>query len=143
MRGQIVALETRPPALRGTVTCSGGYVVGRADGTVLAGSTMELVGYDRRVTASGLHHVLDVALRLAPALAEAPVTDAWANFRPTTADQLPILGPSGHEGLLLATGHFRNGILLSPITAEIIAALIVDGRAIVDLGPFLLSRIAP
>lgn len=142
MRGQIAKLETRPPAIHGTVTCRAGYLVGRADGSILAGSTMELVGYDKRVTAGGLRHVLDVAIRLAPALADAPVTETWANFRPVTDDELPILGPTDIEGLLLATGHFRNGILLSPITADIITELVVSGRTTIDLSTFRRARLA-
>jgi glycine oxidase len=140
MRGQMAQLETRPPLVRGTITCADGYLVGRADGRVLAGSTMELVGYDRRVTAGGLRHVLDVAVRLAPALADAPLTDSWANFRPLTTDELPLLGPAGPEGLLLATGHFRNGILLSAITAELVCDLVTRGRTEIDLAPFSPAR---
>jgi glycine oxidase len=108
---------------------------------VLAGSTMEAVGFDKRVTAGGLRHVLDVAVRLAPALADAPVTDTWANFRPATDDELPFLGPAHAEGLLLATGHFRNGILLSPITADVICDLVVRGDSRLDLAPFRLARL--
>src|SRR5262249_60524662 len=115
--------------------CPSGYLVGRPDGTVLAGSTMEAVGFDKRGTAGGLRHVLDVAIRLAPSLAEAPVTDSWANFRPATDDELPFLRPPHAGGLLLATGHFRNGILLSPVTADIIADLVTEGRSRVDLAP--------
>jgi glycine oxidase len=119
VRGQIAQVETRPPAIRGTVISPrGGYIVGRADGRVLCGSTMEEVGFEKAVTAGGLAHVLAVALELAPGLATAPVTETWSNFRPTTRDQLPLIGKSpAIEGLYLATGHFRNGILLSPITA--------------------------
>jgi glycine oxidase len=140
LRGQIAQLETRPALIRGVVTTTGGYLVGRADGRVLAGSTMENAGYDKRVTAGGLRHVLDLAIRLAPALAEAPVTDSWANFRPVTSDELPLIGPAGPEGLLLATGHFRNGILLSAITAEIIRDLVVRGTTPHDLRPFAVGR---
>jgi glycine oxidase len=137
MRGQIVQLETRPPAVRGTIVSPrGGYVTGRADGRVLCGSTMEHAGFDKRVTAAGLRGILDVALDLCPSLAEAPVTETWANFRPTTADQLPILGPAPVAGVLLATGHFRNGILLAPITGEIVRALVLGETPPVDLGPF-------
>jgi glycine oxidase len=143
VRGQIAQLETRPPLIRGTVTTSGGYVVGRADGRVLAGSTMELVGFDKRVTAGGLRHVLEVATRLAPALAEAAFTDSWANFRPRTGDELPLIGPAGPDGLILATGHFRNGILLSAITADLVCELVTGGRASRDLGPFSPARLAP
>jgi glycine oxidase len=142
MRGQIAQLETRDPPVRGTLVGPGGYLAGRPDGRLLAGSTMELVGYDKRVTAGGLRHVLDVALRFVPSLAEAPVTDTWANFRPTTADQLPVLGPVAElDGLLLATGHHRNGILLSPSTADVIAELVVGGRSSVDLAPFAPARL--
>jgi glycine oxidase len=162
VRGQIALLETRPPAVRGTIVTSsisrstpsalgpsdltppawtamgGGYVCGRTDGRVLAGSTMELAGFDKRVTAGGLRHILDLAIRLVPALADAPVVDTWANFRPRSPDELPILGPvPGVPGLILATGHFRNGILLSPVTAEIIKDLVVGSAP--DLGPFTLA----
>jgi glycine oxidase len=140
MRGQIARLETRPPAVRGTIVGPGGYLCGRADGTVLAGSTMELVGYDKSVTVGGLAHVLGVALRFVPALETAPVVETWANFRPATDDRLPILGASAIDGLVLATGHFRNGILLSPITAEIVRDLVVSGAARVDLAPFSVRR---
>jgi glycine oxidase len=143
MRGQIARLETRPPAVRGTIVGPGGYLVGRADGTVLAGSTMELAGFDKSVTAGGLAHVLGSALKMVPALATAPVVETWANFRPTTGDRLPILGPGQTPGLWLATGHFRNGILLSPITAEIVRDLITTGTAScgVDLEPFGRARL--
>ena len=141
MRGQIAQLETRPPAIRGTIVGPAGYLVGRADGRVLVGSTMELAGYDRRVTAGGLRHVLDHALRLAPGLADAPVSETWANFRPTTEDRLPVLGHAPVEGVIVATGHFRNGILLSAITADVVRELVVEGRASVDLAPFAPGRL--
>jgi glycine oxidase len=129
MRGQIVQLETRPPAVRGTIVAPGGYLVGRADGRLLVGSTMEHAGYDRRVTAGGIHHVLDLALTLAPSLRDAPVTETWANFRPTTPDRLPALGLAPVRGVVVATGHFRNGILLSPITALVVRSLVLEGKA--------------
>jgi glycine oxidase len=128
--------------VHGTITGRAGYLVGRADGSVLSGSTMELVGYDKRVTAGGLRHVLDLAIRLVPALADAPVSETWANFRPVTDDELPILGPTATEGLLLATGHFRNGILLSPITADLISGLILGRPTDIDLSPFARARLA-
>lgn len=141
MRGQIVELETRPPAVRGVITGPGGYVVGRADGRVLCGSTMELAGFDKKVTAGGLRHVLDTALALVPGLAEAPVTGSWANFRPFTDDKLPVLGEAPLAGLFLATGHFRNGILLSAVTAEILRDAVLGRPAGIDLGPFAPARL--
>src|SRR5262249_24828716 len=136
MRGQIVELETRPPAVRGVITGPGGYVVGRADGRVLGGPTTGLAGVDKNVTAGGLRHVLDTALALVPGLAEAPVTGSWANFRPFTDDKLPVLGEAPLAGLFLATGHFRNGILLSAVTAEILRDAVLGRPAGVCLGRF-------
>lgn len=142
VRGQIAELETRPPAVQGTIVAAGGYVVGRRDGRVLAGSTMERVGFDRRVTVAGLHHVLAVAQRLVPSLAEAPISDSWANFRPATSDELPVIGPGPREGLIIATGHFRNGILLSAATAELVCDLLSGTASQTDLEPFRLARLA-
>jgi glycine oxidase len=141
VRGQILEVETRPPLVRGTITCAGGYVIGRADGRVLCGSTMEQVGFEKRVTAGGLRHVLDVALKLIPSLAEATALDSWANFRPATGDGMPILG-FARPGLLLATGHFRNGILLSAVTADLVRDLVTRGTSDLDLAPFSPARLA-
>lgn len=142
MRGQIVQVETRPPAVRGTVISPrGGYVVGRADGRVLCGSTMELAGFEKVVTAGGVARVLAMALELCPDLAGAAVTETWANFRPTTRDVLPLIGEAAIAGLFFATGHFRNGILLAPITAELVRDLVTRGRAERDLAPFSPARV--
>jgi glycine oxidase len=104
---------------------------------------MEHAGYEKVVTAGGLHHVLDLAIRLCPSLANAPVSETWANFRPATDDKLPLLGfwrePASR--LVLATGHFRNGILLSAITAEIVRDLVVRGKSGVEIGPFEPGRL--
>jgi glycine oxidase len=142
LRGQIAQIETRPPAIWGTIIHpGGGYIVGRSDGRVLAGSTMEHVGFDKRVTAGGLRHVLDLAIQLAPSLAEAPVTQTWANFRPTTDDELPLIGQGSAKGLILATGHFRNGILLSPATAEIVRDLVVGKKPRWEIAAFSPGRL--
>ncbi len=125
VRGQIVATETRPPVFRRIVFGAGGYVVTRPDGRALCGSTEEHVGFRREVTFAGMRGILDLALRIAPRMAEAPVLDRWSSFRPGTRDGLPLVGPTGTEGLWLATGHFRNGILLAPITAEIVRSAIL------------------
>jgi glycine oxidase len=103
----------------------GGYLVPRADGTLLCGSTEEEVGYDRAVTLGGVASILEMATGLAPALRDAPVCDLWSSFRPATPDGLPLIGPLDIEGLFVASGHFRNGILLGPITGEIIRDQIV------------------
>jgi glycine oxidase len=142
VRGQIALLDTRPPLLSHVVFSGHGYVVPRPDGRVLSGSTMEEVGFEKAVTAGGLRHVLDVAMGIAPALANAPVVETWANFRPASPDGEPILGPGTVPGLLYATGHTRNGILLTPVTADAVAATILGTPPPVDLGPFSPARLA-
>ena len=140
-RGQLVSIETRPPLFRHVIAVQGrGYLVPRRDGTVLAGSTVEMAGFRKEVTVGGLAAILTLARTLVPALSDAPVTGSWSNFRPFTEDHLPVLGATPVRGLVLATGHFRNGILLAPITAEAIAELVATGRSAIDLAPFSLSR---
>ncbi len=142
VRGQIAVLDTRPPLLSRVVFSGHGYVVPRADGRVLCGSTMEEVGFEKAVTAGGLRHVLDVAIGVAPALARAPVVETWSNFRPASPDGEPILGPGTVPGLLYATGHTRNGILLAPVTADALAAAVLGTAPPVDLAPFSPARLA-
>lgn len=142
-RGQLVAIETRPPLFRHVMSVHGrGYLVPRRDGTVIAGSTVEMVGFRKEVTVGGLAAILALAQTLVPALADAPVMQSWSNFRPFTEDHLPVLGTTSVRGLILATGHYRNGILLAPITAQAIADLIVTGNAGIDLTPFSVGRFA-
>jgi len=142
MRGQVVQLMTRLPSLTRVLASERGYLVPRLDGRVVAGSTMELVGFEKQVTAGGLHHILSNAIALCPALEQAPVQEMWAGLRPYTEDLLPILGPGPMEGLFLATGHLRNGILLLPITAQVISQLVLGERPSVDLHPFRYNRFA-
>jgi len=141
VRGQIALLDTRPPLLSRVVFSDKGYVVPRADGRVLCGSTMEEVGFDRAVTAGGLRGVLALAIEICPRLAAAPVIDTWNNFRPASPDGWPVLGPARTQGLHYATGHTRNGILLCPITAEAVAAKIAGREPPVDLSPFSAARL--
>ena len=95
----------------------GGYLVPRADGVVLAGSTLEMVGFRKEVTVAGVAQILAMVRALVPGLDDCPIVETWSNFRPYTEDHLPVLGATSVRGLVLATGHFRNGILLAPITA--------------------------
>ncbi len=141
-RGQMLELRAAPGLLRGVVLAPDAYFSPRDDGRVLVGSTVELAGFDDRVTASAARDLLNAAVRRVPALANASLTDSWAGLRPFTKDELPIIGPSGLDRLILATGHFRNGILLAPITAEIVAALVEGLAPPVDLAPFSPARLA-
>lgn len=126
VRGQMLCFEAQPPLVRHVVYSPRGYVVPRRDGRLLAGSTTEHAGFSRQVTATGLHTILAHALEIAPRLGALPLQDSWAGLRPRAEDDLPVLGPSDIEGLVYATGHYRNGILLAPITGELIADAIVS-----------------
>jgi glycine oxidase len=141
VRGQIAVLDTRPPLLQRVVFSEKGYLVPRPDGRILAGSTMEEAGFEKAVTAGGLLHLMELAVEIAPRLSAAPVVESWSSFRPATPDGLPILGPGRAAGLHYATGHYRNGILLAPVTGELIADSILGRRPRLDLAPFSPARL--
>ncbi len=122
VRGQMVTTQTRPPLFRRVVFGAGGYVVTRPDGRVLCGSTMERVGFQRGTTFGGMADVIGKATRIAPSLSTASIESHWSSFRPGTPDGLPLVGETHIEGLFVASGHYRNGILLAPLTAELVAA---------------------
>jgi glycine oxidase len=129
VRGQMMLLEERPPRVRSILAGKDGYVVPRGDGRVVCGSTMEEVGHKREVTAGGVRHILERVLALAPRLAEAEMIRAWCNFRPFAGDATPLVGASGVRGLVLATGHHRNGILLAQETSELVRDAVLGARA--------------
>ena len=136
-RGQIVELETREPFLGRVIVGPACYLVPRDDGRVLVGSTLEFVGYRREVTALAVKNLLGAAIEIAPSLADASVNRMWSNFRPYTSRGMPLIGPTDVRGLILATGHHRNGILLAPITADIVRSIVVGEKPPVDLAPFV------
>ena len=127
IRGQMVCLAAKPQLTRHVVYSPRGYIVPRHDGRLLAGSTSEPAGFAKHVTAEGLGSILQRAIEISPAIANLPVSTFWAGLRPKAADGLPVLGPCDEiEGLFYATGHYRNGILLAPITGDLIARLILN-----------------
>jgi glycine oxidase len=127
VRGQMLCFEANPPIARHVIYSPRGYIVPRRDGRLLAGSTTEQAGFDKRVTAEGVSSILSSALEISAQIGALPMTASWAGLRPRAADGLPVLGPCVEiEGLFYATGHYRNGILLAPITGELIAGAIVD-----------------
>jgi glycine oxidase len=99
---------------------------------LVAGSTLEDAGFEKRVTPQGLEKIFSTVQELAPALAGADVVETWSGLRPGTPDQLPLLGPGELEGLTYATGHYRNGILLTPITAKLVREWITERRVSMD-----------
>jgi glycine oxidase len=140
-RGQMAALEMPAPAARHVIYSRRGYLVPRLGGYLIAGSTTERAGYDKRVTAGGMASVINNAIEIMPCVADQAVIETWAGLRPRAPDDLPILGPDPRvEGLIYATGHYRNGILLAPITARAIGELVVKGESSVDLAPFSVAR---
>ena len=143
VRGQMLCFKAVPPIARHVIYSSRGYLVPRRDGRVLAGSTAERVGFEKSVTDEGINAIKSMALEIAPSIAGLPLVSSWAGFRPRAADGLPVLGPcDGIEGLFYATGHYRNGILLAPITGELIARAIVEGATPPLLNAFSLGRFA-
>jgi glycine oxidase len=131
-KGQMVSLRAERLKIERVLWSDKIYLVPRNDGRILAGATVEYVGFDRKVTAGALAKVLSGALELAPDLAHARVEETWAGLRPDSPDHLPILGPADIDGLMIATGHFRSGILLTPITARLIREWITEQRVSVD-----------
>lgn len=141
VRGQMLCFEAPPQIVRSVIYGSRGYLVPRRDGRLLAGSTTERVGFDRNVTSEGIEGIKEMALEIVPAVRRFSMIDSWANFRPRAQDSLPILGPCDQvEGLFYATGHYRTGILLAPITGEVIANAIVSGAVPPTLNAFSPSR---
>ncbi|MEJ7615999.1 MAG: glycine oxidase ThiO [Pyrinomonadaceae bacterium] len=145
VRGQMLCFDARPPLVRHVIYSARGYLVPRRDGRLLAGSTTERVGFQKAVTADGLRAIATHACEISPAIGQLSVTDSWAGLRPGTNDDFPLIGESPTiGGLYYATGHYRNGILLAPITAELVANLITRrerSALLQDFAPERLSAI--
>jgi glycine oxidase len=135
-KGQMLSLRCEAARIERVLWSERIYLVPRNDGRILAGATVEHVGFDKTVTASGIHANLDAAIELVPALAAARVEEVWAGLRPDTPDHLPIIGPTDVEGLLIATGHFRSGVLLTPVTAKLIADYVAGMTPTLDCDRF-------
>ncbi len=136
VRGQLIALRRDGLNLTCVLRSDHVYLVPRRDGRVIAGSTLEEAGFEKRVTASGIQQILDRAIELCFELAGAEIVEMWSGLRPGTPDDLPIIGPTDIDGLLIATGHYRNGILLAPVTAKLIKECITHRRTMFDAQAF-------
>jgi glycine oxidase len=145
VKGQILRL--RAPAggqlgrcVRGLVRGHGVYLVPRRDGELVVGATQEEMGPDTRVTAGGVWELLRDARTLVPGLTEFEFAEATAGLRPGTPDNAPVLGPTTLPGLVLATGHFRSGVLLAPVTADLVAEYLATGELPAGAAAFAGSR---
>jgi glycine oxidase len=134
--GEMLALAVPKGFTRGLVWSQHTYLVPRDDGRLLIGATSVERDFDVRVTARGVHSLLDVALRVAPVLGSFALVETWAGLRPASHDGRPYLGTTVLEGYVIAAGHYRNGILLTPVTAQAIAAVVAGERPPVDLAAF-------
>jgi glycine oxidase len=142
VKGQMLALQTPIGFVRRVAWVPDAYLVPRDDGRLLVGATEERIGDDTRSTADGIHALLHAALAAAPSLGGFTVSETWAGLRPGTADGRPFIGPAPLEGIFVASGHYRNGILLAPATARLIADCI-EGSPCPESTPFLLDRALP
>ncbi len=141
IRGQIALLNCDPPLLHRVIMMGKEYFVPRADGRVLIGSTEEDVGFDKRTTLAGIRGLLDMAISTAPALATAQLERTWAGLRPGSPDSKPFIGPvPGYRGILVAAGHYRAGLQLSPVTGLIVTQVITDRPLCVPIEAFRVDR---
>jgi glycine oxidase len=145
IKGQMLSLQMDPssPLLNHVLWAPGVYMVPRRDGRLICGATVEEKGFDTALTAGGLLTLLDAAWRAVPAIEELAIDEMWVGHRPGSRDDAPILGPASLEGLVYATGHHRNGILLAPVTADTIAQFVLDGSVTPAIRPFSIERFAP
>ena len=142
IRGQLLVLKMNPaePLLRHVLWAPKAYIIPRRDGRLLIGATTEERGFDTRPTAGGVFSLLEGAWRALPGIEELVLDEIVVGFRPGSRDDAPILGPTGVDGLVMATGHHRNGILLTPVTVEAISQYVLTGRVMAEIQPFRADR---
>ncbi len=142
LKGQMLSLrmDPRAPIVDRVLWGPGIYIVPRRDGTLILGATVEDKGFDSELTAGGIHRLLEAAWEILPQIEELPIGEMWVGFRPTSRDDAPILGPTPVEGLVIATGHHRNGVLLAPLTIDAVSAFVLDGTLDPAIEPFGIGR---
>ncbi|MEV8352791.1 glycine oxidase ThiO [Streptomyces niveus] len=150
VKGQVLRLTVPRPyapflsrTLRAEVRGSHIYLVPRENGELVLGATSEELGWDTTVTAGGVYELLRDAHELLPGITELPLTETRAGLRPTSPDNAPLLGPTALPGLHLATGHHRNGVLLTPVTGQVMATVLTTGELPADARPFAPGRFSP
>jgi glycine oxidase len=142
VRGQVLEVRQPHATFSPVLYARGGYLVPRADGRVVCGATMERTGYAKDVTAGALMELLHIVTTTIPTLKGASFSSTWCGLRPGTSDGLPVLGESAVRGLWLATGHFRNGVLLAAVSGEELAKAMLGEEPGLDLAPFSPLRFA-
>jgi glycine oxidase len=140
-KGQLLALQAQNRSLGRVVFGAEIYLVPRQNGRIVVGATSESVGFQAGNTGAGIEQLLRATRRMVPGLAGLSIEEFWWGFRPATPDELPLLGPGPQGNLTLAVGHYRNGVLLTPITAEVVADVVLGRQPEVDLKPFHWSRL--
>ncbi|MDA0664365.1 MAG: glycine oxidase ThiO [Proteobacteria bacterium] len=142
LKGQVISLrmDPRAPVIDHVLWGPGIYIVPRRDGTLILGATVEDKGFDRDLTAGGIFRLLEAAWEILPQIEELPVKEMWVGFRPTSRDDAPILGPTPVDGLVVATGHHRNGVLLAPVTIDAVSRFVLDGVIRPAIQPFGIDR---
>lgn len=143
IRGQMIGFQLPQRPIEHVIYSPRGYIVPRADGRILAGATVEDVGFNKDVTEAAVKSLREMALEIAPLIANFDIKESWAGLRPFAEDGLPVIGEiDGVEGLRIATGHYRNGILLAPITARLISDSILNEKRSAYLETFGTNRFA-
>ncbi len=141
VRGQMILFRAQPGLLQRIVLQKGHYVIPRRDGRVLVGSTMEEVGFDKEVTDQARDDLAQVAFEMVPALADAPMERHWAGLRPGSPNGVPYVGAHPNiEGLFINAGHFRNGVVMAPASAQLLADIVQNRPTAVDATPFALEN---
>jgi glycine oxidase len=141
VKGQMLSiLGTAKNVIRHVIRTPDVYLVPRSDGRVLVGATLENAGYDKRTVTETIQRLHDAAIRWVPALGQGRMLEAWAGLRPGTPDELPILGATAIGGYFVATGHYRDGILLAPVTARVMAQVITGVSPECDISAFSAAR---
>ncbi|MGA7697369.1 MAG: glycine oxidase ThiO [Candidatus Sulfotelmatobacter sp.] len=143
VKGQMLCLAApRRELLKHVIRSPEIYLIPRSDGRILVGTTVEEAGFDKRTDLATIQRLRRSAIAIVPELRDAKILEDWAGLRPGTPDALPILGPTATPGYYVATGHFRDGILLAPITAQVMADVITETNCKYDLTPFSPARFA-
>ncbi len=142
VKGQALSIQMDPsnPIIKHVIWGPEAYLVPKNDGRLVVGATVEEVGFDNNITVSAVYSLLKACWEMVPSISEFPIKEIWSGFRPGSRDDAPILGPTRIKGLIMATGHHRNGILLAPITAKGITEFIVKGVLPSYIKRFTLDR---